>query len=153
GYPLSQVLSKVAENPNNPSVTITGGRIAALRRDAHGQLSVLQVDGSLQPGNSGGPVVDDKTGKIIGVVVAKVSFVDTIGFVVPAEEVRKALAGRVGSLDLTLEPSPQGTAKLLVKAQLVDPKWQVGGVAVRAAPAPAGGAPGPDANGAWAPLP
>src|SRR5262249_60050382 len=69
--------------------SITRGGIAALRRDDHGQLLVLQVDGSLQPGNSGGPIIDGTTGKLIGVAVAKVSAVDTIGFVVPAEQVRK----------------------------------------------------------------
>ena len=36
------------------------------------RLAVLQVDGSLQPGNSGGPIVEEKTGKLIGVAVAKV---------------------------------------------------------------------------------
>ncbi|HZW31820.1 MAG TPA: trypsin-like peptidase domain-containing protein, partial [Isosphaeraceae bacterium] len=55
GFPLGGLLSKVTESQGNPSVTITGGRIAALRRNAYGQLAVLQVDGSLQPGNSGGP--------------------------------------------------------------------------------------------------
>ena len=133
GFPLGGMLGKVTENKGNPSVTITGGRIAALRRDSHGQVSVLQVDGSLQPGNSGGPIIDEKTGKLLGVAVAKVGSVDTIGFVVLAEEVRRALAGRFGSFDLTLEPSSQqGTASLKVKAMLVDPHMQVGGVVVHA---------------------
>ena len=105
GFPFGGMLGKVSETSSkgNPSVTITGGRIAALRRDDHGQLVLLQVDGSLQPGNSGGPIVDEKTGKLLGVVVAKLGAVDTIGLVVPAEEVRRALAGRVGALDLTLQ--------------------------------------------------
>ncbi len=89
GFPLGGMIGKVTETHGNPSVTITGGRISALRRDDHGQLNVIQVDGSLQPGNSGGPILDEKTGKLIGVAVAKVSSVDTIGFVVPAEEVRR----------------------------------------------------------------
>jgi hypothetical protein len=45
GFPLGGMLSKVAEGGGNPSVTITGGRLSALRRDAYGQLALLQVDG------------------------------------------------------------------------------------------------------------
>jgi hypothetical protein len=154
GFPLGGMLSKIAESQGNPSVTITSGRIAALRRDAFGQLAVLQVDGSLQPGNSGGPIVEEKSGKLIGVAVAKVGSVDTIGFVVPADELRRALAGRVGTLDLTLEGyNPQGTANLLVKALLVDPKSQVGSVVVHAAPASSVTTVTPNSEGVWPPLP
>src|SRR5262249_28117880 len=117
------------------------------------QLLVLQVDGSLQPGNSGGPLVDGTTGKLIGVAVAKVSAVDTIGFVVPAEQLRRSLAGRVGSLDLTLDKSSPGPATPPVKANLVDPRMQVAGVVVRAAPASAVGKLGPNSDGSWPPLP
>jgi S1-C subfamily serine protease len=154
GFPLGGMLSKVAEGAGNPSVTITGGRVSALRRDAFGQLALIQVDGSLQPGNSGGPIIDEKTGKLLGVAVAKVGSVDTIGFVVLAEEVRKALAGRFGSFDLTLlSSSQQGTANLLVNALLVDPHLQVGGVVVHAAPALTVGKFSPNSDGIWSPLP
>jgi S1-C subfamily serine protease len=153
GFPLGGMLSKVTDNKGNPSVTITGGRIAALRRDDYGQVNILQVDGSLQPGNSGGPVVDDKTGQLIGVVVAKVGSVDTIGFVIPASELRRTLAGRVGAIDLTLRQSPQGTAELSVKAQVVDPKRVVQGVVLHIAPVSAVGKLSPNADGSWPPLP
>ncbi len=153
GFPLGGILNRITESKGNPSVTITRGGIAALRRDDHGQLLVLQVDGSLQPGNSGGPIIDGTTGKLLGVAVAKVSAVDTIGFVVPAEQLRKALAGRVGSLDLTLEATSGGAATLQVKANLVDPKAQVAGIFVRAVPASAIGPLNPNSDGSWPPLP
>jgi len=152
GFPLGGLLSKVTESKGNPSVTITGGRIAALRRDDSGQVSLLQVDGSLQPGNSGGPVFDDKTGKFLGVVVAKVGSVDTIGFVIPADEVRRTLAGRIGALDLTLKTMEQNNANLEIKAQIVDPKGTVQRVMVHVAPASAG-AISPNGDGTWPPLP
>ena len=99
GFPLGGMLGKITESKGNPSVTITGGRIAALRRDDPGQIALFQVDGSLQPGNSGGPIVEEKTGKFVGVAVAKVGAVDTIGFVVPADKC--AGRSRVGSAPST----------------------------------------------------
>jgi len=155
GFPLGGMLNKISESKGNPSVTITGGRIAALRRDEHGHITLLQVDGSLQPGNSGGPIVEEKTGKLLGVAVASLSRagIDTIGFIVPAAEVRQALAGRVGAVDLTLQKSPQGTADLLVKAQVVDPKQRVQGVLVHIAASAAVGTLNPNSDGSWPPLP
>src|SRR5262249_21179266 len=102
GFPFGGILAKVNESKGNPGVTITRGGISRLVRDDHGYVDLFQVDGSLQPGNSGGPIVEEKTGKFIGVVVAKMGAVDTIGFVVPAEQLRKTLAGKIGALDLTL---------------------------------------------------
>jgi S1-C subfamily serine protease len=155
GFPFGGMLAKVSQDSGkgNPSVSITGGRISALRRDDHGQLLLLQVDGSLQPGNSGGPVLDDKTGKLLGVVVAKLGSVDTIGLIVPADELRKVLAGRVGAVFGTRFQGKQGTADLEVKAEIVDPKGQVQGVSVRIAPAASAGKIDPNGDGTWPPLP
>ncbi len=153
GFPFAGVI-KIAENEGKPSVVITGGRVSSFKRDEFGQVLVLQVDGSVQPGNSGGPIIDEKTGKLLGVAVAKAAMADTIGFIVPADEVRRALAGRVGGMDLALEASnQQGIANLHVKAILMDPKMQVGGVVVRAAPASTVGKLTPDSQGNWQALP
>ena len=140
------------ESKGNPGVTITGGRISRLVKDDHGLLDLFQVDGSMQPGNSGGPVVEEKTGKFIGVVVAKVGSVDTIGFVVPADHVRRALDGRIGGLMLTLKDIRPDSASIQVKAQIVDPKAKVKDVLVHVAPASAGSI-SPNGDGTWPPLP
>jgi hypothetical protein len=152
GFPLAGVI-KVSENEGKPSVVVTGGRVSSFKRDQYGQLLVLQVDGSVQPGNSGGPIIDERSGKLLGVAVAKASTVDTIGFIVPAEQVRRAFGGKVGALNLTLEASDQGKARLLVKANLVDPKLLVAGVVVRAAPLSAVGKLSPNSDGTWPALP
>ncbi len=152
GFPLGGMLAKITDSKGNPSVTITRGGIGAVRRDDYGQIELYQVDGSLQPGNSGGPIVEEKTGKLIGVAVAKVGAVDTIGFVVPAETLRKTLAGRVGALDLTLKALQQNNANLEIKAQLVNPKGAVQSVLVHAAPASTGKV-SPNSDGTWPPLP
>jgi S1-C subfamily serine protease len=152
GFPLGGMLSKVNDNKGNPSVTITRGGIAALRRDEHGHIDLFQVDGSLQPGNSGGPIVEEKTGKLIGVAVAKVGMVDTIGFVVPAEQLRKTLGGRIGALELNLKALQANNANLEVKAEIVDPKQKVQSVLVHVAPASTGKL-SPNSDGTWPPLP
>jgi S1-C subfamily serine protease len=43
-------------------MTVLSSKITALRRD-HGRLEGVQFDGQLNPGNSGGPVVDESGGK------------------------------------------------------------------------------------------
>jgi S1-C subfamily serine protease len=152
GFPLGGTLAKLTGNKGNPSVTMAFGRIAALRRDDSGELRLLQVDRSLQPGNSGGPVVEDRRGILLGVALAAESSVDTIGFVIPADEVRRALAGRIGSLDLTLKSISRDSANLEIKAQIVDPKGAVQAVMIHAAPASAGTI-SPKGDGSWPPLP
>ena len=156
GFPFGGMLGKVSEESGkgNPSVSITGGRIAALRRDDHGQLLLLQVDGSLQPGNSGGPVVEDKTGKLLGVVVAKLGAVDTIGLRRAGRGVAQG-AGRPGRRCRGADASKaaEGTADLEIKAQIVDPKGMVQGVVVHVAPASSAGTIAPNSDGSWPPLP
>lgn len=153
GFPLAGLMGKIIESHGNPSVVITGGRISSLGRDDFGQLTLLQVDGSLQPGNSGGPVIDEKTGRLLGVAVARSTQADTIGFVVPAEEVRKALAGRVGALDLTLQSNLNGVANLRIKAQVVDPNRRVESVMIHAVAAAAAQRLAPNSDGSWPPMP
>ena len=60
GFPLGQVLGK--------SVKLSNGTISALSgiRD---NASIFQISNPVQPGNSGGPLLD-KDGNLIGVVVA-----------------------------------------------------------------------------------
>jgi len=152
GFPLGGRKVPGGSSDGNPSVNIMGGRIAALRRDDHGQLKLLQIDGSIVPGASGGAILEEKTGKLIGVALANVGRINTIGFVIPADEVRRALAGRVGALDLTLQSIQQGAANLQIKADLVDPKGMVKAVIVHVAPA-AAGAIVPYSDGSWPPLP
>ena len=64
GYPFGKDLALCEKD--EPSVTVSVGRITALRHDKDG-LQLIQIDASLNPGNSGGPVLD-AAGKVIGVV-------------------------------------------------------------------------------------
>jgi S1-C subfamily serine protease len=153
GFPFGGMLnSSSASHQSNPTVTTPFGHISRRILDKDGQLELFQVDGSLQPGNSGGPIVEEKTGKLIGLAVAKLGSVDTIGLVIPADELRRVIAGRVGALDLTLKTLDQNNAKIEIKAQIVDPKGSVKDVMIHAAPASAGTI-SPNSDGSYPPLP
>jgi S1-C subfamily serine protease len=148
GFPFGR---EINFNRGNPSISVTGGSVSGLRRDDMGQLILLQVDGSLQPGSSGGPLLDDQ-GRLIGVALAKVSMADTIGLAIPASELREFLAGRVGAPDLKVESGQSGHTKLRVKARVVDPNGRIRAVAVHVLPARGTSLPKPLADGTWPPL-
>jgi hypothetical protein len=64
GFPFGTALS--AERGSYPAVSVNVGSITSLRK-RKGALYRIQVDVALNPGNSGGPVLDRK-GKVIGKV-------------------------------------------------------------------------------------
>ena len=92
GFPFGEMLN-VARAASNPAITVNPASISSLRRDDLGQLSVIQIDGSVNPGNSGGPVVDER-GQLIGVAVAKLSMADNFGLAIPAAHLDALLHGR-----------------------------------------------------------
>jgi S1-C subfamily serine protease/regulation of enolase protein 1 (concanavalin A-like superfamily) len=130
GFPLPSIKF----NEGNPSISLTAGQVSTLRNDDLGQLFAIQLDGSLQPGNSGGPIVDER-GRLIGVAVAKLEGVDTIGLAIPADELRELLAGRIGAIDLEVRNSKTERPDVRVKAQVVDPHGRIKSVKVLVAPA------------------
>jgi hypothetical protein len=64
GFPL--VESSARGREGHPSISVNAGSITALRRQDD-RLKEIQLDAELNPGNSGGPVLDNH-GKVIGVV-------------------------------------------------------------------------------------
>ena len=77
--------------PENPLITIVKGTVAGLRFDEKNQLNDVHINGDLNPGNSGGPVVDD-TGRLIGVLVAGVRG-KQIGFAIPTRQLNEMFQG------------------------------------------------------------
>lgn len=87
GYPFGRML---AADRGFPSVSVSTGTITALRRKGD-ELSMIQLDASVNPGNSGGPVVDKK-GSLIGIVVSGLLFA-RLNFAIPVSCVREFLSG------------------------------------------------------------
>ena len=68
GFPFGEVL---ATGKAGPAITVGKGSISSLRLDDKGNLALVQIDGALNPGNSGGPVVDTQ-GHLVGVAAATI---------------------------------------------------------------------------------
>jgi S1-C subfamily serine protease len=67
-------------NPLGLSFTVTEGIVSATNRvGPNGYAEYIQTDVSLNPGNSGGPLIDTK-GKVVGVNNFKVGGAENIGF-------------------------------------------------------------------------
>jgi predicted Zn finger-like uncharacterized protein len=89
----------------NKNISINEGKVIQLRRDDAGALNDVQIAGSIQPGNSGGPVVDSE-GRLIGIAVATVRD-KNIGFAIPAAQLDHMLKGSVLA-GLVFQVRPQG---------------------------------------------
>jgi S1-C subfamily serine protease len=83
GYPLG------ADTPS-----VTQGNVSRLF-EVEG-VSVVQTDAAINPGNSGGPVVDE-CGQVVGVVSARLSESEGIGFAVAATEAQEAIPLALGN--------------------------------------------------------
>jgi hypothetical protein len=70
------------------SGTATNGIVSAIRR--HHSVPgarLLQTDAAINPGNSGGPLVDGE-GQVVGVVASTIPNAQSLGFAVPADDLR-----------------------------------------------------------------
>jgi hypothetical protein len=164
GFASGHLPTAVLGGKETPAIITTRGALAAIERDQYGQLTSLQMDEALMPGD-GGPVVEERTGTLIGVIVGHVPKTpaaggvtvvrsgshEQIALLISADEIRRALAGGVSDLDVALESISKETAELKVSAELVDPRGMIKSVQVQVAPAEALTI-APYNDGSWPPL-
>lgn len=81
GFPFGRGLAGAKQQ--FPNVTVASGKISALRR-RDDVLAAIQIDAAVNPGCSGGPLVD-KQGKVIGVIFAAVP-ASGIAFAIPVSK-------------------------------------------------------------------
>lgn len=74
GYPLTTAMGN--------EIKLTDGIISA-RSGVEGDISKFQVSAAVQPGNSGGPLIDEQ-GNVIGVIYAKSTVADAASYAVKA---------------------------------------------------------------------
>jgi len=79
GFPLGKDILLGADG--SPTVSINTGHVSALRQDKGG-IEMIQIDADVNPGNSGGPVLDDQ-GHVLGVVEAGIEGASGLNFAIP----------------------------------------------------------------------
>jgi hypothetical protein len=111
GFPFGKDLGQ--------EITVGRSTISSLRKSVAGNIQRVQLDGGLNPGNSGGPVVDSE-GNVIGIAVSVVRGAQ-IGFAIPAEYVVSFLNGRIGGSSVGTPYKDGGRLMLPVKLEMIDP--------------------------------
>jgi S1-C subfamily serine protease len=90
GFPFGELLAIARwkdENLANPELSVNMGRVTSLRRDDSGDVAMIQTDAAVNPGNSGGPLLDEN-GNLLGMVFAKIGESSGVGFAVPIQEIQ-----------------------------------------------------------------
>ncbi len=93
GYPFGREveIGKVAAASDLvPEVSATPGSVSALRASDAGERRYLQITNSVNPGNSGGPILN-RDGFVVGVVHSKLAKAAAIGFAIPINDVKDLL--------------------------------------------------------------
>jgi len=83
-------------NPYGLKWTVTAGVVSALGRtlEAPGvrkMTNLIQTDTPINPGNSGGPLVDSM-GRVVGITTAMMPLAQGLGFSIPLDTVKSAIA-------------------------------------------------------------
>jgi trypsin-like peptidase len=95
GFPLGDALEIGRSSSDEPTApAMTAGIVSAIRRDAQGNVRYVQTSAAVNPGNSGGPLVD-RHGCAAGVIQMRASRAEGIGFAIPINLV-KGFLGRNG---------------------------------------------------------
>lgn len=88
----------VAGYPYGMPFTVTEGSVSSPKQLMEGKY-YIQTDAAVNPGNSGGPIFNDRN-EVVGVTVSKFANADNMGFGVRVEALRKLLKS-VDGLDRT----------------------------------------------------
>ncbi len=134
GFPFGDDLAAGAKNPE---ISIGVASVSSNRTDERGKVAAVQLNGALNPGNSGGPVVS-QAGDLVGVAVRTVKGAG-IGFAVPPDKVRRIVdevhfAPPIASW---VDGPPR---KVRLESRILDARGRIKRLLVVVAPAPEVGA-------------
>ena len=116
GFPFGEVL---ATNGKSPAVTVGKATVSSIRTDENGDVAIVQIDGTLNPGNSGGPIVDE-AGKLVGIAVAGIANGEGVGLAIPAAQLARDLDGRLGTAEVADAVEDQGKKKFKIEVPVID---------------------------------
>ena len=95
GFPFGRTLNVGRDSLSSvvPEITTTGGTVSSLRANDSGARRFVQIDGNVNPGNSGGPLVN-RDGFAVGVIQSRLKDATGIGFAIPINQVKDFLESR-----------------------------------------------------------
>lgn len=119
GFPFGKQLT--VKEGANPSISVNVGKLTAIRKE-NGIVELIQLDATLNPGNSGGPVVDE-SGKVVGVVSFGL-LTSGVNFAIPSDKIWPLLKTpliEVQAPELGLNPESPVTvvAKLIMMQSIL----------------------------------
>lgn len=104
-------------NPRGLTQSVTSGIVSGIRDDPNGAAhKLIQIDAALNPGNSGGPIVNSR-GDVIGIAVGKLKGAEALNFAIPVSYLKGLIADVQAALTLeefqaTLRKSTTRTAAI-----------------------------------------
>jgi S1-C subfamily serine protease/regulation of enolase protein 1 (concanavalin A-like superfamily) len=116
GFPFGDSL---ALGRGSPSVVVGRGSVSSVRRDSGTRIATVLIDGALNPGNSGGPIVDAQ-GRLVGVAVASIRGAN-IGIAIPRRDLLQLLEGHPTGFSVTAIKYRPGAVDLTVRVPLFNP--------------------------------
>lgn len=150
GFPFGGKLA--TGNKGNPAISIGKASVSSLRSDDFGNLVAVQLDGALNPGNSGGPVVDSQ-GRLVGIAVATIVG-SGVGFAIPAQDLKAVLNGQAGTANIRTRSLPGNEVEITIEVNLIDPMNKIKSASLYVVSAiHFKTKPGPNDKGEWGPLP
>jgi predicted Zn finger-like uncharacterized protein len=115
GFPFGEQLGK--------EITVSETKVSSLRKTKKGDaLERVQVGAGMNPGNSGGPLIDN-SGVVVGVAVAGIPG-RAINFAIPGERVHAILDGRISELAFQTPYYGANDKTVIVPAymEMIDPR-------------------------------
>ncbi len=124
GFPLGSDFSTVVgQTRKEPSVSVRTTSVAGSQADDYGQIISMKLEGGVNPGNSGGAVVDTN-GEVVAVVVAMFgggAKGNYIGLAIPTEYVNGLAAGRVSKINYGIPYREGDKVKVPITADVLNP--------------------------------
>ncbi|MBM4070115.1 MAG: trypsin-like peptidase domain-containing protein [Planctomycetes bacterium] len=145
GFPFGNLLTE--RKGKNPPITIGKASVSSLHTDDDGELDAIQLDGTLNPGNSGGPVVDARGG-LVGIarssIVSKQEGNTNISKAIPARALKNLLAGKVSRVHVEWPKNPKQAKDkpipVRIELDIFDPQEKIKTVDLHYGRGPAGAA-------------
>jgi S1-C subfamily serine protease len=152
GFPFG--VFEAAERGANPNISVGSGSVSSLKMTRSGEIDQVQIDGVLNKGNSGGPIVERATGRLVGIAVSirDIGIGPGLSYAVPVHKLVALLDGRVQPPTFTGSGIEGGQAAFTVEVPVHDPLRRVKAVTLYLNPAGTAPAGVKDAATGWKPM-